>query len=122
MRQERIGWISDKEVGNEFNYVYIKYNAENTSDEDYHFWGISEVVLFSEGKQEVIDSDFIDYDEGAEPEYYGKVNKIGEVGMIFDAEPNKIEKVRVVISPSMNNNTFDGGTDEQIVEFNLSQK
>ncbi len=116
-----ISFYSDKEVGDEFNYLYVSYNAENTSEEDISFGGIREVVLFAEGKQEVIESheDFIDYDEGHDGDYYGKVNKDGEAGFIFETDPNKVEKVRIVIDGSMNSETYDTLTGEQTVEFDL---
>lgn len=122
--QGNISYLAEKEVGSEFNYLYLSYNAENTSDEDYEFSGISQVVLFANGKQEVFERslDFIDYDEDQDGIYYGKVNKDGEVGFVIDADPSKIEKVRLVIGGSMKTDTYDGGTDEQIVEFDLSQK
>ena len=122
--QGNISYRAEKEVGSEFNYLYVSYNAENTSDEDYNFSGISQVVLFANGKQEVLESslDFIDYDEDQDGSYYGKVNKDGEVGFVINADPSKIEKVRLVIGGSMKTDTYDGGTDEQIVEFDLSQK
>ena len=122
--QGHISYLAEKEVGSEFNYLYVSYNAENTSDEDYEFSGISQVVLFANGKQEVLERslDFIDYDEDHDGAYYGKVNKDGEVGFVIDADPSQIEKVRLVIGDSMKSDTYDGGTDEQIVEFDLSQK
>jgi hypothetical protein len=122
--QENISYLAEKEVGSEFNYLYVSYNAENTSDEDYEFSGISQVVLFANGKQEVLERslDFIDYDEDQDGAYYGKVNKDGEVGFVIDTDPSKVEKVRLVIGDSMKSDTYDGGTDEQIVEFDLSQK
>lgn len=121
--QENISFISEKEVGAEFNYLYIKYNAENTSDEDYNFSGINQVVLFSDGKQENIDNsvsvDFIDYDEDEDGAYYGKVNKEGEMGFVINTDPEKVDKVRLVIGNSMKEETYDGGTEEQVVEFDL---
>lgn len=121
--QSSISYWAEKEVGDTFNYFYIKYNAENTSEEDYSFSGVNKVVLFAEGKQEVLDGslDFIDYDEDQNGEYYGKVTKEGEVGFVFDTDPDKIEKIRLVIGHSMNSDTYDGGTDDQTVEFEIKK-
>ncbi|MDF9760863.1 hypothetical protein OKW24_002636 [Peribacillus simplex] len=119
--QERISSVTEKEVGDEFKYLYIKSHAENTSDEDYNFQNIQEVTVFADGKQETVDSlnyDFIDYDEGEDDEYYGKVNKESEVGVIFNTPVENIEKIRLLISPS-NDADYENGTEPQIVEFEL---
>lgn len=116
---------TDEPIGEEFNYFYIKYTAENTSDQDVIFNGINEVVLFAEGKQEKIDvaydwKDFIDYDEAQDPDYYGAVSKEGEVGVVIKTDPAKVEKVRVVISESMSAETYETFTEPQNVEFEVS--
>ncbi|RPJ96789.1 hypothetical protein CW357_03135 [Rummeliibacillus sp. TYF005] len=54
--QDSISSTTGKDVDSEFNYIYIKYNAENTSDKDFIFSGINKVILFSDGKQETIDN------------------------------------------------------------------
>lgn len=122
--QDRIGFLTDKEIGNEFNYVYVKYSGQNTSEKDITFNGFTQAILFSEGKQESIDNsaggDFIDYDEDEDGEYYGKVTKQGEVGFIMNTDPSKVEKIRLVIGPTMDSKTYDGGTDEQFIEFKLN--
>jgi hypothetical protein len=58
--------------------------------------------LFADGKQEKIDlfnggEDFIDYDEGEDGGYYGKVSKEGEIGVVINTDPSKVDKVRLVI-------------------------
>lgn len=116
---------TDEPIGAEFNYFYIKYTAENTSDQDITFSGINEIVLFSEGKQEKIDvaydwKDFIDYDEAQDPDYYGTVSKEGEVGVVIKTDPTKVEKVRVVISESMSTETYETLSEAQNVEFEVS--
>lgn len=119
--QERISSVTEKEIGDEFKYLYIKSHAENTSDADYSFQHIQEVTVFANGKQETVDSlnyDFIDNDEGEDDDYYGKVNKESEVGVIFDTNVDDIEKIRLLISPS-NDENFENGTDPQVVEFKL---
>ncbi|QDY45801.1 hypothetical protein FK545_11320 [Planococcus glaciei] len=88
---------TDEPIGEEFNYFYIKYNAENTSDQDVSFSGISEIVLFADGKQEKIDvaydwKDFINSDEAQDPDYYGAISKVGEVGVVIKTDPSKVEK------------------------------
>ena len=125
--QDRMTSYVEEGVGEEFNYFYIKYNAENTSDKDFTFSGINEVVLFANGKQEKIDlrggwEDFIDYDEGEDGDYYGKVSKEGEIGVVINTDPSEVDKVRLVIGHSMETETYDGGTDEKIVEFDLSKQ
>ncbi|MDQ0428562.1 hypothetical protein QOZ98_001388 [Planomicrobium stackebrandtii] len=116
---------TDEPIGAEFSYFYIKYTAENTSDQDVTFSGINEIVLFSEGKQEKIDvaydwKDFIDYDEAQDPDYYGAVSKAGEIGVIIKTDPTKVEKVRVVISESMSTETYETLSDAQNVEFEVT--
>ena len=119
--QDRISMYTEKEVGAEFEYLYIKSHAENTSDEDYSFQNIQEVTVFANGKQETVDSlnyDFIDYDEGEDDNYYGKVNKESEVGVIFNTPIEDIEKIRIQISPS-NDENFENGVDPQVAEFEI---
>ncbi len=116
---------TDEPIGAEFNYFYIKYTAENTSDQDVTFSGINEIVLFSEGKQEKIDvaydwKDFIDYDEAQDPDYYGAVSKAGEIGVVIKTDPTKVEKVRVVISESMSTETYETLSDAQNIEFEVT--
>ncbi|WP_211284554.1 LptM family lipoprotein [Rummeliibacillus pycnus] len=123
--QDSISSTSGKDVGSEFNYIYIKYNAENTSDKDFIFSGINKVVLFTDGKQETIDNsmggDFIDYDEDNDGEYYGKVKKQGEVGLVIKTDPSKVDKVRLVIGHSMDSETYDLGRDDQKVEYTIKK-
>ncbi|MDM5338490.1 DUF4878 domain-containing protein [Fictibacillus enclensis] len=124
--QSNITLISDKEIGNEFNYLYIKYLAENTSDKDYIFNAIKEAVVFSDGKQErlEVDSglDFIDYDEDNDGVFYGKVNKEGEVGLVIDSDPTKVDKIRLVLGATMeDNDEYEVTTDEQTVEFTVNK-
>lgn len=116
---------TDEPIGAEFNYFYIKYTTENTSDQDVNFSGINEIVLFSEGKQEKIEvaydwKDFIDYDEAQDPDYYGAVSKAGEIGVVIKTDPTKVEKVRVVISESMSTETYEILSDAQNVEFEIT--
>lgn len=116
---------TDEPIGAEFNYFYIKYTAENTSDQDVTFSGINEIVLFSEGKQEKIEvaydwKDFIDYDEAQDPDYYGAVSKAGEVGVVIKTDPAKVEKVRVVISESMLTETYETLSEPQNIEFEVT--
>lgn len=118
--------FTDEPIGSEFNYFYIKYNAENTSDQDVSFRGINEIVLFAEGKQEKIDvaydwKDFIDYDEAQDPDFYGAVSKAGEVGVVIQTDPAKVEKVRIVISETMETDTYETLSDEQVIEFEITQ-
>ncbi|AQU78440.1 hypothetical protein [Planococcus faecalis] len=116
---------TDEPIGAEFNYFYIKYTAENTSDQDVTFSGINEIVLFSEGKQEKIEvaydwKDFIDYDEAQDSDYYGAVSKAGEVGVVIKTDPTKVEKVRVVVSESMSTETYEILSDAQNIEFEIA--
>ncbi|WP_162287873.1 DUF4878 domain-containing protein [Indiicoccus explosivorum] len=120
-----ISMYTDEIPNNSFTYFYIKFNAENTSDKDMTFNGINEVVLFSEGKQEKIDiytdwKDFIDYDEAQDPDYYGAVSKEGEVGVVIKTDPAKVEKVRIVLSDSMETETYETITEEQIIEYEIT--
>ncbi|CEG23775.1 hypothetical protein BN1080_02780 [Planococcus massiliensis] len=120
------GMYTDEPIGSEFNYFYVKYNAENTSDQDVSFNGISEIVLFSEGKQEKIDiatdwKDFIDYDEAQDPDYYGAVSKSGEVGVVIKTDPAKVEKVRLVIAGPYATESYENLSDDQIVEFEITK-
>ncbi|MDN4525506.1 hypothetical protein [Fictibacillus fluitans] len=120
--QENISFVSEKEIGSDFNYLYIKYLAENTSDKDYNFTAIKEAVVFADGKQERLDAeagtDFIDYDEDNDGVFYGKVNKEGEVGLVIDSDPEKIDKVRLILGSTMeDNDEYETTTDEQTVEF-----
>ncbi|MBT2569591.1 hypothetical protein [Planococcus sp. ISL-110] len=117
---------TDEPIGEEFNYFYIKYNAENTADQDITFRGINEIVLFSEGKQEKIDiaydwKDFIDYDEAQDADYYGAVSKEGEVGAVIQTDPAKVEKVRIVLSESMATDSYETLTEEQVIEFDITK-
>lgn len=120
------GMYTDEPIGSEFNYFYVKYNAENTSDQDVSFDGISEIVLFSEGKQEKIDiatdwKDFIDYDEAQDSDYYGAVSKSGEVGVVIKTDPAKVEKVRLVIAGPYATESYENLSDDQIVEFEITK-
>lgn len=124
--QSTISFASEKEVGSEFNYLYINYTAENTSDKDFDFGGITEAVVFSEGKQERLgadtDTDFIDSDEDADGKYYGKVTKEGEVGFVLDTDPSKVDKIRLVIGSTMeDNDEYENTTDEKVVEFEMKK-
>ncbi|WP_338472628.1 hypothetical protein R4Z10_07780 [Niallia sp. XMNu-256] len=123
--QDRINWITEKEIGTEFEYLYIKFNAENTSDEDVDFQAIQEVTVFANGKQETVDSlnyDFIDYDEYADgAAFYGKVNKDGEIGLTFDTKLQDVEKIRLQISPVLNSETYESYADSQVVEMEISK-
>lgn len=115
---------TDEPIGDEFNYFYIKYDAENTADQDITFNGIEEVVLFAEGKQEKIEvsnqwKDFIDYDEAQDPEYYGAVSKVGEVGVVIKTDPAKVEKIRIVLSPSMASESYETLSETQNIEFKV---
>lgn len=117
---------TDKPIGEEFNYFYIKYNAENISDQDVTFNGINEVVLFAEGKQEKIDvaydwKDFIDYDEAQDTDYYGTVNKAGEIGVVIHTDPAKVEKIRIVLSGAMATESYETLTEEQVIEFEITK-
>lgn len=116
---------TDEPIGSEFNYFYIAYTAENTSDQDVTFSGINEIVLFSEGKQEKIDvaydwKDFIDYDEAQDPDYYGAVSKAGEIGVVIKTDPAKVEKVRIVISESMDTESYETLSEAQNIEFEIT--
>lgn len=124
--QSNIEYASEKDISSEFNYLYVKYNAENTSDEDFIFSGITEAVIFSQGKQEKLEYvpnlDFIDYDEAEDDSFYGKVNKEGEVGLVIDTDPSMVEKVRFTISSSMkDDDSYENTTDEQVVEFEIKK-
>ncbi|EMF47658.1 hypothetical protein B481_0662 [Planococcus halocryophilus Or1] len=115
---------TDEPVDDEFNYFYIKFNAENTIEKDVAFNGINEVVLFAEGKQEKFDiaydwKDFIDYDEAQDADYYGPVSKDGEVGVVIKTEPSKVEKIRIVLSESRDINSYETLAEEQIIEFDI---
>ena len=117
---------TDEPIGSEFNYFYVKYNAENTSDQDVTFDGINEIVLFAEGKQEKIDiasdwKDFIDYDEAQDPDYYGAISKAGEVGVVIKTDPAKVEKVRLVIAGPYTTENYETLSEEQIVEFEVTK-
>lgn len=117
---------TDEPIGEEFNYIYIKYNAENTSDQDVSFKGINEIVVFAEGKQEKIDvaydwKDFIDYDEAQDPDYYGAISKAGEIGVVIKTDPSKVEKVRVVLSESMATESYETLSEAQNIEFEIAK-
>lgn len=60
--------------------------------------------------------DFIDNDEDQDGEYYGKVKKQGEVGLVIKTDPSKVDKIRLVIGQSMDSETNDMGTEEQKVD------
>ncbi|SFE53810.1 hypothetical protein [Alteribacillus iranensis] len=122
--QNRISMTTDKEVGEELEYIYINYTAKNTSEEDITFYGIQEAVVFADGKQEKVDlamSDFIDYDEAEDSEYYGKVHKEGEQGAVFSTPLADVEKVRLTISSSMNSESYDQTSEEQVIEFEINE-
>lgn len=115
---------TDEPIDDEFNYFYIKFNAENTIEKDVAFNGINEVVLFAEGKQEKFDiaydwKDFIDYDEAQDADYYGPVSKDGEVGVVIKTDPAKVEKIRIVLSESRDINSYETLAEEQIIEFDI---
>ncbi|TWT25284.1 hypothetical protein [Planomicrobium sp. CPCC 101110] len=117
---------ANEPIGEEFNYFYIKYNAENTSDQDVTFNGIEEVVLFAEGKQEKIEvsnqwKDFIDYDEAQDPDYYGAVSKSGEVGVVIKTDPAKVEKIRIVLSGPMATESYETLSEAQNIEFEVKR-
>ncbi|WP_176294598.1 hypothetical protein [Planococcus glaciei] len=117
---------TDEPIGEEFNYFYIKYNAENTSDQDVSFSGISEIVLFADGKQEKIDvaydwKDFINSDEAQDPDYYGAISKVGEVGVVIKTDPSKVEKVRVVLSESIATDSYETLSEAQSIEFEITK-
>jgi hypothetical protein len=117
-----------KEGQKEFNYMDIKYHVENTSDETFIFTGLHEVTFAVNGKQEQIriyhdNQDFILDDEDNDGgEYLGGVNKNGEVGVVVKSNPKDIKHIRMIIGHSMQEvaeNEYDGGADEQTVEFDL---
>lgn len=117
---------TDEPIDEEFNYFYIKYNAENTSDQDVSFSGISEIVLFADGKQEKIDvaydwKDFINSDEAQDPDYYGAISKVGEVGVVIKTDPSKVEKVRVVLSESIATDSYETLSEAQSIEFEITK-
>lgn len=117
---------TDEPIDDEFYYFYIKFNAENTIEQDVAFIGINEIVLFAEGKQEKFDiaydwKDFIDYDEAQDSDYYGPVRKDGEVGVVIKTDPSKVEKIRVVLSEARDINSYETLSDEQIIEFDVTK-
>lgn len=62
-----------------------------------------------------------DEDNDNDGEYYGKVKKQCEVGLVIKTDPSKVDKVRLVIGHSMDSETYDLGTDDQKVEYTINK-
>jgi hypothetical protein len=118
---DRINGLGYNVTGTSFNYLSIKYTAKNTSPKNIDFGGISKVVIISGNQQEVVDSydkqSIVSDDPNADAVFYGQVTKQGNNGYIFTTDPSKITKIIVTVSHSMEDKTYDGGTDDTDITF-----
>jgi hypothetical protein len=102
----------------EITYLEVNYEAENTSDKNIQWNGISKIVL-DNGEQLDAQKDFLWENEDSDVTYYGKVKKEGAVGLIIKGKPEDIHKAKFIMGSTANPDTYDEITGEQQAEFNF---
>lgn len=73
--------LSSTKVGDTLDYIQIQYSAENTSDQNIIFGGISTITTNTGQQIEVALTDFLLDDDMQMSDYLGKVKKEGLLGV-----------------------------------------
>lgn len=103
----------------EVNYIQIKYSSENTEEKNIDWYGIDKVVLSNGQQLDAISNDFIVNDDDMDSIFYGKVKKEGFVGLIYKGNPEEITSAKIILSDSVDADSYDTITDQQQVEYDL---
>lgn len=119
---DRVNSLGYHATGNSFNYISVKYTANNTSASNIHFDGVKRIVVISGDHQEVLGtntSSIVPDDPNSDGVFYGQVTKQGNQGFITATDPAKITKIIVTVGGTMTDKTYQRQTDDTDLTFNI---
>lgn len=115
-RKEYLQIFVEKEITDPTNYIQISYIAENKTDENVGWSGMSHIVL-SNGEQIEISSNTLSEGSESDPDFYGKVKKESYIGVPFQGEPGELESIKIVVGSSYNSDDYKAITKEKQVTY-----
>ncbi len=110
--------LSQKKVGDTLDYLQIKYSAENTSDANVSFLGISTITTNTGQQIEVSFDDFILDDEMQMSDYLGKVRKEGLLGVPVK-KADEIKHLKLFFDMVIDNESGETLKESQKVEYDF---
>lgn len=117
---ESLTWQADADISqveNGFTYVQVRYQAENTVDQNIEWYDLMNITT-DQGEQ--IDGqlkDFLIDDADMESEFIGEIKKDYVDGFILK-NPD-INSIKLIYGYTMNGDTYEDITGEQTVEYSF---
>ncbi|MFP3123519.1 hypothetical protein OH784_12315 [Ectobacillus funiculus] len=112
-----VQYTGGTEIPDGIQYLQFKYSVENTSDSNIQFNGIDKVVLNNGEQLDALNGDFIWEKEDSDSDFFGKVKKEGTVGLFIKGKAEDISSVKLIMSDTINPDTYDTITEAQQAEF-----
>jgi hypothetical protein len=109
--------FSNGPIGDEFTYLQITYNVENTEDKNIGWNGLSTVVTDQKEQIDVIMNDFLLDDTDTSSDFYGQVAKEAQVGLILK-NPD-INNVKLIFESTYDSTSYEDITAGQTVEISF---
>lgn len=100
----------------ELRAIVATVNAENTSEDDLEFYIYDTILTTDTGQQ--LESNW-DLTTGIDGEFYGQVNKDGEVWWTLDDTEQDISSVQMIISPPYDMDNYEDLSEEERLEFEI---
>ncbi|WP_342543345.1 hypothetical protein MHH33_07120 [Paenisporosarcina sp. FSL H8-0542] len=110
-------FMNASELPEELNYIQINYSAENTSDKNIGWNGISTIVTNTGEQLDAMGNDFIWEENGFDSTFYGKTKHEGTIGVFTTSNVDELKSLKFIISSSYDEDTYEDITSEQQAEF-----
>ncbi|EPD54254.1 hypothetical protein HMPREF1210_00240 [Paenisporosarcina sp. HGH0030] len=110
-------FMNASELPEKLNYIQINYTAENTSDKNIGWNGISTIVTNTGEQLDAMGNDFIWEENGFDSTFYGKTKHEGTIGVFTTSNVDELKSLKFIISSSYDEDTYEDITSEQQAEF-----
>lgn len=102
-------------IGDEFTYVQIQYDVENTEEKNIEWYALTDLVTDKGQQIDAISNDFIYTEADGDSVFLGKVKK--EFVDAFIVKDEDISKLKLIFGSSMDADSYEDITPEQQVEY-----
>lgn len=106
-------------IPDDFNYIQVILETENTQDKNIDFPGLEKVVLNTGEQLDADANDFIIGNDDTDTVFNGKVKKEMVIGLYTKSKPEDIKSVKLIFYPTTDSSTYETIKGEQQVEYNL---
>ncbi|SLL37386.1 Uncharacterised protein [Mycobacteroides abscessus subsp. abscessus] len=114
---EELSYYTDATINDQFVYVQIQYDAENTEEKNIEWYGLTDVVTDKGQQIDAISNDFVYTDADGDSAFLGKVKK--EFTDAFIVKDEDVAKLKMIFGSSMDADTYEDITAEQQVEYSF---